>query len=178
MKILIFLLFSFPFLINAQEIKPIKNYILINLGNSTPLIGVNYLRSFGHSISGKTLKHFEYGAGIGFHPQIFSTSNSKFNDLLVSHNFSYVHGRKNISWVAGYNGIIAERNVFINENSIYTPNPFVGMRLEYLGLIFNLNANGYFYTKNDKVIVNENELVERITSRFLSIPGVSIGFKF
>jgi hypothetical protein len=159
----------------SQEIK--KNYINFNLGNSTPLFGVNYLRGFGYSENRLNTRHFEVGVGIGIKPWargIYDTGATP----VASHNFNYVFGRKSQFLVLGYNGIFAKEGRLFGDIGNYTPNPNIGFRVERTKFVFNINYNAYFYKNSSMIIKNEDELFEKITTKVITIPGVSFGWKF
>lgn len=136
MRFIYFLLISTACL--AQ--KPKNNYILLNAGNSTPFVGAEYHRAFQFSKKDSLkISHFEAGVGIGWIPAIFQYPLPNSVPWAISHNMSYVFGKKWLFGTINYSGILAGKDRFIRSNHTYTPNPSVGVRLQLYNITFGVN---------------------------------------
>lgn len=175
-SILLFLVCSEGF---AQTSKHKNNQILLNAGNETLYVGASYRRSLWLTKSDSSSKHnnhFEVGAGFGWIPVIFQSSNT--SPLAVSHSLSYVFGKKYFFGTINYAGIVAPRDRLFNSRFLYTPNPSIGIRLQVYDFMLGINYNAYFYSEESYKIINENELIRNIKSKVAMFPGIYLGLRF
>jgi hypothetical protein len=161
----------------GQKVEKKSNYIQFNFGNSTPVIGVNYLHGFGYSNKGKNIRHFEAGLGLGIKPFDYDYEDNG-PTVALSHNFAYLFGTGKQFFAIGYNGIFAKKDGLFSNIGYYTPNPYVGLRFEGKKFVLNINYNGYIYREKTTIIKNENELFERISTKIITVPGIGLGWKF
>jgi hypothetical protein len=180
MRITTLILIVASFSAKAQVTEKLqKNYFNYQLGNSTPVMGITYMRGFGYSKPDNLRKHhFEFGAGLGVQPFNMNYPADDGSPLVLSHNFCYVNGIGKTFWTIGYNGIYNGSDNIFGNIGVYNPNPYLGFRLEYSKMVWNINYNGYLFKDKTLVIKDNDQLFERISTKILTAPGVSVGWKF
>lgn len=160
----------------AQKEKIYRNRIQLNALNHTPYVGVSYARSFWFPKQDTLKSHFEAGGGVGWMPVIFSDAISL--PLSASHQISFLIDRRLVSFMVGYAGIFVPKDRGMQSKSVYTPNPYLGIRFTLYDVSLGFNYNSYFYSIENQRIVNENDLVRHISSKVAFYGGAYLSFSF
>jgi hypothetical protein len=178
MRTFILLFFSVVFSTFGQQVGvQTKNRLSYQLMQNTPGVGVAYKRLLYESQT-KPLR-LEVGLGVGWLPSVFSSRLNKTSPpISLSHDLMLVYGKRPVKLTIGYSGILMGTDRFLDNISIYTPNPHTGISLGGGNFFLSFDANAYFYRNRGRRFENNNVLVDYVASRVLIIPGFSFGFKF